>query len=319
MSVCQKLGIGHNWEIIPDYSPTSIPGYIKRCITCGQSYAMHKRKAEFQGGRPIPKRAMVYATSSAKAVPVNRIYQRFGSVQGGTKAAIAKFTTQAWRGRGEEIKTLDTPFTAAYTAAYTADTNPAHMLNQNSNTASVQCVNLAQQGTGIGQRLGNKISMKSLRIRFNLYANSNQFSFPNPVRFMVLYDRNVNGTYTAANSILSQSLQQNTIASGSAFDHLNPTFFDRFVTLLDEYIITPPVLLDISAASTDTATEVTNFIIDRYINLKNLETVFSNTMSPMTVAQIQTGALMILTYSTIAPGNDVWCFQGTTRLRFRDN
>lgn len=246
-------------------------------------------------------------------------------VYGSRNAAIRKFTKRA--GPGEEVKTLDLLFTGAYAAVYTPDAVPLQQLNTNNGTACVQALNLVQQGPGTSQRIGHKVSLKSLRLFLNI-KNSNPIGQDGMtyVRVMVLYDHNPDGVYIATNQILSNITQANVVQNGQYTDSLNPNFFERMVVLMDKFICLPPydATGDTHAYLTGPTYENT-FLINEYVNLKNLETIYGNTSNglatanPMTIAYVQTGALYILTLGDTAAGSQPWTLTGSARLRFRDN
>lgn len=227
--------------------------------------------------------------------------------------ASVKFQTH--KKLSSELKTLDLSFTAGVTNPYTVDTNPFHVLNLNTGTASVQQISAIQQGTGVSQRIGNKVALKSLRIRMNLVSIGNTFVIPTRGRVMILYDRNPNGSYVAANSILSAYTQANVVQSGTYSDNLNPNFFDRFVVLMDKFI----TLQSLSAAVETTGpTDPESFKVDEFIKLKDLECVYQGTANPLLIANASVGSLQVLTYGDIGSGSDPWALTGTMRLRFRD-
>lgn len=237
------------------------------------------------------------------------------------KNAITKFSSSSFK-KGQEIKTLDSRFVGAYSAGtYTPDTVPFQQLPMNSQTNIVQALNLVQQGAGISQRIGNKISMKSLRLRFAFSRTGVDALTSFSTRIMVLYDRNPNGTYIASNTILAQSRSDNTIQNGNYLENLNPNFFDRFVILSDDFISTPTVAAaGINSTLEQGPTGSSAFIYDKYIKLKNLETTYNGTASPLLIANVNIGALLILVYGeATANTNDGWNMQGSARLRFRDN
>jgi len=244
-----------------------------------------------------------------------------------SSGAISKFTKRS--NSGEEIKTLDLNFSGAYNATYTADTQPQQTLNCSSSTQTIQALNLIQQGAGISQRIGHKVSLKSLRLRFNILSKPSAVStvLSGSVRVLVIYDRNPEGTYPATNAILSNSVQSNQITNGTYLDNLNPNFFDRMVILMDKWISLPP--LNTGGLTNEYyvgPTETCNFhVIDEYINLKSLECVYGNqsngsaTTNPLTIAYIQTGALYIMALGDMSEANTSYSLAGTCRLRFRDN
>lgn len=239
--------------------------------------------------------------------------------------AIAKFTKRA--GPGEEVKTLDLLFTGLYNAVYTVDAVPLQQLNLNTGTGSVQCCNLVQQGPGISQRIGHKISMKSLRIRMNISAATGvNEPMPTNARIMILYDHNPDGAYIASNQILGNVTQANVIQVGQYSDNLNPNFFERMVVLMDKFITLPPyVANNVATTSVTAVTQENVFHIDEFVKLKDLETIYGNTTNglatanPMTIAYVQTGALYIMTFGDNAAASQPWTLTGSMRLRFRDN
>lgn len=235
------------------------------------------------------------------------------------KNAITKFSANP---RKKETKTLDTRFTAAYASPYVPDQVPCPVLPLGNDTATVQALNLIVQGGGTSNRVGAKIAMKSLKLNLALVANgANTTTFDN-VRVMVFYDRTPEGVYTTSDVIL-QDLQQNNLTNaGSFMSNLNPNFFDRWVMLMDKFMVIPP-----NQAATNTnvgSTDQKNFVLREYINLRGLETVYGNnnngqqTASPMTNAYIQTGGLYIVCYGGSVPGNVGFALTGTARLRFDD-
>jgi len=235
-----------------------------------------------------------------------------------TSNAITKYSSVSYR-RGEEIKTMDVLFTNTYAQGYTVDQVPLQKLNLNQNTACVQALNLVQQGAGISQRIGNKISLKSLRLRLNIGVTTNVNDVSTNGRILLIYDRQPNTGYTALNSILSSSKQDNTVLAGIYSDNLNPNFFDRFVILMDEFISLPPYNVPITSTYNGASSDICNYHIDKHINLKNLETQFNGTQSPLLIANINIGSLLICGYGDAAGGVDPWCLVGSARLRFRDN
>jgi len=242
----------------------------------------------------------------------------FGPMRPVTVPAIKKFTSTAFK-RGEEIKTLDIQFTGAAASPYVPDTQPCQTLTLDSTTSTVQAINLVQQGAGISQRIGNKISLKSLRIRLSLTPLGVTYLNPGRYRFMVLYDRNPNGSYVATNNILSESLQNNTIATGIWSSSLNPNFFDRFVVLYDRMKCLPAQNVGAALEGSVGSTEDCTFGVDEFIPLKNLEVMYNGTAGTMSIAFINTGALLILCYGQANAGATPFDLQGSVRLRFHDN
>jgi len=60
-------------------------------------------------------------------------------------------------------------------------------------------------------------------------------------------------------------------------------------------------------------------VIDEYINLKDMETIFNGTANPLLIGNVQTGALIIATIGDVLAANQPYSLRGVARLRFRDN
>jgi len=221
---------------------------------------------------------------------------------------------------GGEIKTLDNRFSGAYTAGtYSADTEPFQQIPINATAQVVQALNLVQQGTGIAQRVGNKISLKSVRLR--LYCNYTGVlgaaTGPYYCRIMLIYDRQTNGAYPSLSSILGYARQDNTVATGTYLDNINPNQYDRYQVLMDKFHFLPTLTSD-----TDNTTTENGVIINEYVKLKNLSTQFNTTANPLTIGGISVGGLYLCVWGSPAQAanvSDNWQWNGTSRLRFYDN
>lgn len=247
-------------------------------------------------------------------------HKDYGYPQTGTRHASGPTAKFSLKPGASQTKTIDWPFQGAYAAGvYTVDTQPLQQLPCNAGTATVQALNIIAQAPGEASRFSNKISMKSLRLRLSLSLTGKSSGVPTFQRILIIYDRNTNGQYPASNALLGDMISTNAVNAGSPWSNLNPSFFDRCVVLMDEMIMLP-VYNGGAAALDDTMGPTTDrtFIIDRFIKLKNLETIYNNTTA--VIGSIQTGGLYIVAFgdATVA-GSDAWQLQGTARLRFLDN
>jgi len=260
----------------------------------------------------------------AKRIAAPGYIARVRTGRGITPGNLSRYAVSRYQGYGKygaEVKRVDYGFYQNYANPYVVDaTLPTYL--QISTSGLVQMVNVCQQGVGISQRVGNKICMKSLRLRFVIQPTGNAGGqFGENLRFMVIYDRNPNGMYPASNLILSQISQANTVIAGTYLDNLNPNLLDRFVTMLDKRVYLPALDTANGVASTylTTPTVMDSFIIDEFVKLRDLETIYSATSSPMVVANVQVGALYLLAMGDIAAGSEQWCLKGNTRLTYHDN
>ena len=58
--------------------------------------------------------------------------------------------------------------------------------------------------------------------------------------------------------------------------------------------------------------------LDEFISLKGLETVYLSTSSPLTIANISSGALLLVARAYDATNSVVSCVMGKARLRYYD-
>lgn len=219
----------------------------------------------------------------------------------------------------ERDKIYDVSFTGAYAAAYSVDTQPCQQLNLNNGTASVQCINLIQQGTGLSQRIGNEVFIKKALIRLVLSATGNALAYQSYGRILLIYDKQPNGAYMSTANMLSQLNQDNSISTGNFLSNLNPYWFERFDILWDELLVNPPVVAgDIATASTTSATEHEEYVFEKEINL-GVNTIYTGSSNPMVIANIVSGALLLATLGSSAAGvDDPWCLNGYVRICFEE-
>lgn len=234
------------------------------------------------------------------------------------KGITARFATKTM----VETKTLDAEFTGVYAmGVYTPDTAPLQQIPFNTG-GGTQCVNLAQQGVNISQRVGNKIMMKNLQLRFQFNITGKQCSTQQFGRIVVLYDRQPpSSAYLPINNIFADSLQGLTVANGNPVSSmLNPSLFDRMVVLSDDmFPLQPTITTNFTATNNISYTGKDALCYQKFIKLKGLETTFSGTAGPMTLAQIETGALYVLAWGTATINtNDGWQVYGNARLRYID-
>jgi len=232
---------------------------------------------------------------------------------------INKFTASA---KKNEIKTLDGVFASTYATPYVVDQLIPNALTIDG-TGCAQNVCSIQQGPGTGQRIGNRVALKSLRIRLQLLKSGTDHPEVSTARLMLVYDRQPNptGAYPDIPAFLLQTTRQdNTNQTGSCFTNLSVNYMDRFVVLMDKILPLPPLVTDqIAITSLTGSTQSNVFIVDEFIKLKRLETVFNSTASPMTLAAVATGALYLVSLGNLAANAAPFCWRGSTRLRFYDN
>jgi len=213
-----------------------------------------------------------------------------------------------------EVKTVDGDFPQNYTRAYVSDTQTGFTFND---VPCIQNIARVQQGAGIPNRIGNKIALKSLRIRGAIELTGNGGTPPpQNARFMVVYDRQVNNAYPAVNNILSNVTTGNTITAGDYLSSINPAFYDRYIVLCDKLFI----LGSNALGSTDQGpTEMKQYVLDEFIKLKGLEVQYSTSTGGAPIADVTTGALYMIGFGDQSNGGEPYYMNMRTRLRFYDN
>lgn len=241
-----------------------------------------------------------------KTVSKKRKYTPKKTFKGITQKYAAKPKTR-------EIKTVDLSFTANYQDAYVAESFTGIVFNTN---PLIQNLVTVRQGAGIPNRIGNKIALKSLRVRASVQVNANATSPNNQIlRWLIVYDRQPNGAYPVVDNLLSDITVGNTIVAGDYQSSINPSFYDRFIVLCDKLLVGA----DIASTLITGPTEQKGYQIDEFIKLKGLETVFQASTTGSPIADINTGALYLVTWGNIQPRDEPLFMSSKMRLRFYDN
>jgi len=168
-------------------------------------------------------------------------------------------------------------------------------------TPSLTLLNGIAAGTDFTDRIGRKVILKSLQIRYGIEP-TDQIVGVNHMRFLIVYDRQTNGAAPIITDILKAS---------SPFSQMNLNNRDRFQVLWDKVHVQP--------FAANTATQAVSFgqtvwCGKKYRTLKH-EMIFGGTAA--TVASIQTGSIYLLAVGTnTATADSTFIFN--TRIRFID-
>jgi hypothetical protein len=200
---------------------------------------------------------------------------------------------------------------------------PINILFRDPNTApfNIVLLNGIQQGSGIFNRIGTRIEMKSVKIRGLIRPIIT--SVQSSGRMILFYDRQPSsvGTPPTASDLLQDTDQTGTSTTiGSSEININNR--DRFAIIRDSTFYFPAV--------TFTAGVVTNppvwptpsgtgaFTYNEYVKLKGLLTQYKSNSNPSTVADIATGSLWLAWTQHGTPTAGSWEFDGGVRLRYND-
>lgn len=203
------------------------------------------------------------------------------------------------------------------------DTNVdlAPIIDTTNTNGSSFVLNLVRAGAAYYNRVGNKIAMKSLRLRgimqfITTPAATTADIKGNWIRMVVVYDHSPNsGTIPTYDTIFGNT-DQSGMQTCNQLDALRYADTQRFSVLRDKIVTyNPPAIT--TAGTTNVFSQLVEF--DEFIPLKGALTHYSNDTSPMTIADIQNGALYVYFRANT---NDVVSYCQITdsqaRLRYYD-
>lgn len=226
--------------------------------------------------------------------------------------------------RNYEIKSVDIPSTV-YTLA----------LDVASNT-QVKLLNGIQEGAGFYNRIGRKVALRSLYMRGTIRLINTGRGTAAPVyiaqssddfvRIAIVYDRQPSNAALPNYDQIFKDYAQTNVASSSIISGPNLDNRERFVILRDFSTYLPAT--DQSATSSVAKPNVSVIdneknLIDEFIKLKGMETMFSGSTDPLLVASITTGSLLLVTCGSFAAGGaagtvPAYEFLAKFRLRYDD-
>lgn len=189
-----------------------------------------------------------------------------------------------------------------------------------STTAQFILLNGVQEGSSFYNRIGRRISMRSLHLKFTLAPSGNGAGVGETLRFMVIYDRQPNGAAPAISDLLLD--YDNTGATGTTVKSgMNMNNSDRFVMLRDKILQIPNngAAVALSAgqeAIMDQFEEKGDF--NWFVKLRGSEVHYKATSNPAVIGDIATGALYFVTYSNIAVATSGYNATYLARLRYSD-
>lgn len=209
-----------------------------------------------------------------------------------------------------EVKGVDTPLTIALGSV---------LATTNTNGAIIP-VNLVTSGNGPQNRIGRKITMKSLRVR----GVARYFYAPdvtsgnidaNSLRMIVVYDAQPSGVLPTFDTIFGRTVQDGT-ESTQYQDSLRYDNTDRFKVLRDVITKCDPNLFNSAGGTTDAVTE--EYLFDEFIPLKGLPVQFSGQTDPTTIADLSTGGLYVIFCASYNLTDfNAWVISSISFARFR--
>lgn len=182
-----------------------------------------------------------------------------------------------------ELKGVDIPITITV----------GNVLATTTTNGSSQLLNGVQLGNASYNRVGRKISMKSLRMKIiwtlSQFANGTTGDQNgNILRIVVVYDKQPSGSLPTYDTIFGRTNDAGT-ESAQVFDSLRYDNTGRFRVLHDEVHVCNPMAGHI--ANGDFCNY--RYFCDKYIKLKDLETIYASSTNPAAIGDISTGGLYV--------------------------
>lgn len=146
-------------------------------------------------------------------------------------------------------------------------------------------------------------------------VTSNQVSYAEDyLRLVVVYDRQPNSGVPSWSNVF-QSLDQGSNTSSTAYDFPHPAYYDRYKILADVRLDMNTTGIGADQVSTNATNYKNEVHINRYIKLKGAETHYD---LHATTDEPTSGALVLLTFGTVASASAPFKFLWTARLRYND-
>lgn len=171
------------------------------------------------------------------------------------------------------------------------------------------------QGAAAFNRIGQKITLKSLRVRgvvTNILTSVQQMA-----RIIIVYDRQANAALPIWTDVIGAVVSGGG-PSSTIMDGIQLANRDRFIILADEQYNLPSVTNTTGVLTNMAYPQEKNpsmFNFDRFIKLKDMETHFNNTNGG-TFADIQTGSLSL--FFAVQTTDSSWSLTWSARTRYTD-
>jgi len=195
--------------------------------------------------------------------------------------------------------------------------------------------NAITEGSGVWNRIGRKIRMLSLEIEGHIeITGTNGSSLPrnDTVRIALIYDRQCNGSFPSSKADIFASFNYAGTPTTNVFSRISMNSTDRYIVLMDLQGQLPAMNVNGAGWTVATANSSLGQMVDlqsskvinfkKWIPLKGLETVYKDTTTPPTIADIATGSLFLMTMSEAqnsVAGTVAYKLIYNTRLRYADN
>jgi len=240
-----------------------------------------------------------------------------------------KFTPKKWAGKKRFTKKAPS-MTKKMAAVLTVLSNQHEVKSVDvpqtsvtpTSAGSFTPLNALAQGVDFFQRVGSKISMKSLHINGIIVPTLIGPQVTDYLRIMVVYDRQSNTAAIPSAATLLQDVQANGTTSSNSFAGINMGYRDRFLVLMDERVFIPGTTSTNNLSGSGLFTNLSSpdpvsktFKFSRFIKMNELEA--SWLVAAGSAGTPSTGALSLFLINQQGT-NAAYSFEFNARLRYDD-
>ncbi|AYP28732.1 MAG: capsid protein [Circoviridae sp.] len=172
-------------------------------------------------------------------------------------------------------------------------------------------------GAGIFNRIGNRITLKSLHIVGLLKQTGTATGLQEYIRIMVVYDKMPNGTVPVAGDILGDQDSTGAITTNS-WSNMRIDNRDRFKILMDDRIgVVNNAATGLQSGEAMVIDYKGEININRFIKLNDMETMFKASTNGQ-LSDVAVGNLWLFCLGNIAAGSEGYSLVYNARLRYHD-
>lgn len=245
-----------------------------------------------------------------------------GGLKRGRKSTQQKKVTRQFRPPRQAdtpIPRLMRPSAVEKKVLFTGTIDPINGYFALNSTGSIYAMNLAQVGSSMFNRIGRRIMMKSVRLRFQIQPilGIARTSFTDLGKIALVYDKQTNGAYPGLADVY-QDTDQSGANTSTTLSGLNMNNRDRFITIMEKCITLAGGTIAVSGIITNPMPQdQTIMYFDEYRKL-NLTTHFRSDSNPAVIGDISNGALYLISFAQLVAGAEIYQINWNCRLKYID-
>lgn len=188
---------------------------------------------------------------------------------------------------------------------------------------NIYLINTMQLGNAFYQRIGNRVNLRNMNIVGRINFRGAAVSGNDQIRWAIVWDRAP--SKTGADYVLPlysdifQDVDSVGTATSTVYSGVNINNKNRFKILRNKCFMAPATALTLLTTPDQIFDFEENCVnIDEFVDLKQLQTVYRSTANPITITNITSGALYLVTQGAHAPTLQPYELRVKFRLRYDD-